>query len=174
MLRPHTYATVAMLWPCAVAISEIVVDQVCVSVNGRQIIADAYNDFDIILDHFSRGHLLCVPPDTRRMLCSTSCPCLVDADWCSESDVVTDSRLFSPLKFEYGRRYGNGFDIILTRSPRCLQRRRRRAASCHHGRPTAWYNPMHWACPSWLSSMPPGVSWRAPLWVVFGNIYIHY
>ena len=49
-----------------------------------------YNDFDIILDHvplISQLH----PTPTRCGPCSTWLPCLLDADWCLRSDVMTDS-----------------------------------------------------------------------------------
>ena len=39
------------------------------------------------------GHLGSLPPHTRRVLCFTWLPCLLDADWCLRSDVTTDSRL---------------------------------------------------------------------------------
>ena len=43
--------------------------------------------FDIILDHGMSG--LFIPPRTltRRALCSTWVPCVLDADWCLRSDV---------------------------------------------------------------------------------------
>ena len=34
-----------------------------------------------------------VPSHTRRVMCSTKCPCLVDADWCLQSDGTTNARL---------------------------------------------------------------------------------
>ena len=39
-----------------------------------------------------------LPPDTCRVTCSSSCPCLSDADWCSPSDGVTNSCLQADLK----------------------------------------------------------------------------
>ena len=41
----------------------------------------------------SEGRPGSLPPHTRRVLCSTWLPCLLDAGWCLRSDVTTDSRL---------------------------------------------------------------------------------
>ena len=48
-------------------------------------ITGAYGNFNIMLDHFSRMSQLLCHPDTRRMMCSTSCPCSSDADRCLQS-----------------------------------------------------------------------------------------
>ena len=45
----------------------------------------------------SEGCLGLLPPHTRRGLCSTWLPCLLDADWCLRSDVMTDSFMSSGL-----------------------------------------------------------------------------
>ena len=44
----------------------------------------------------SEGCLGSSPPHTRRALCSTWLPCLVDADWGLRSDLMTDSCLQAP------------------------------------------------------------------------------
>ena len=43
----------------------------------------------------------------RRAMYSTSCPCLLDADWCLQSDVMPDSRL-QAVPF-----WGQGLDGLL-------------------------------------------------------------
>ena len=49
--------------------------------------ARRYSITDIILGHFSRiSQLNEYHPRTRRVLCSTSCPCWLDADWCLKSE----------------------------------------------------------------------------------------
>ena len=40
----------------------------------------------------SEGCLGSSPPRTRRVLCSAWSPCLLDANWCLRSDVMTDPR----------------------------------------------------------------------------------
>ena len=53
-----------------------------------------YGNFDIDLELIiaSRSSIW---PDTLRVICSTQCPCLSDADWCLQSDGIPDSRLLT-------------------------------------------------------------------------------
>ena len=46
--------------------------------------AGLHGNFDIVCNHFSR---ISQPQHARcRMVCSTRCPCLSDADWCLRSE----------------------------------------------------------------------------------------
>ena len=44
--------------------------------------------------HCTHYHTPHTPPHTRHVTCSTAVPVLIDADWCLQSDLMPDSRLF--------------------------------------------------------------------------------
>ena len=46
----------------------------------------------------SHACLSSIPPETRRVVWSTWCPCSWDADWCLRFDVISDSRLQAGAK----------------------------------------------------------------------------
>ena len=52
-----------------------------------------YGNFDVIFGHCSRIFKKLSPPHTRRVMYPASCPCVLGADWCLQSDVMPDSPL---------------------------------------------------------------------------------
>ena len=74
----------------------------------------------------------------RGVICSTRCPCLSDADWCLQSDVVPDSRLFSSTFSRYDPAFakwtGSGNHFVWQLRHHGLQTKDRSAqfsAHCH-------------------------------------------